>query len=262
MTHLTTGSSGGSPGRGSPDRARPRLRMLSRRAVLITTLQALVSLAACAAPRPVAGPEPSISLSPSPVAPSPVATSSGGDQVARPTPSQVASCTASLPAVVAPTPIPYPGYAQQEPDTGLHVTSGALRVDLASYRLKVSGLVDRPLSLSYDDLRCLPKVQAEVRLECPGYFVDWATLAGPTIASVIALAGPRPDVALVTLSSVNGYSTHFSLAEAQAEENFLAYEWGTRGEPLPTSHGFPLRAALPSKPGSAWVKWLEEIQLS
>ena len=148
----------------------------------------------------------------------PVAPSSGGDQGG--------ACLASLPTVVPPTPIPYPGYAQQEPDTGLHVTSNALHVDLASYRLKVSGLVNQPLSLSYDDLRCLPKVQAEVRLECPGYFVDWATLAGPTLASVIALAGPRPGVATVTLTSVNGYSTHFSLAEAQAEENFLAYEWG------------------------------------
>ena len=175
---------------------------------------------------------------------------------------QGGACLASLPTVVPPTPIPYPGYAQQEPDTGLHVTSNALHVDLASYRLRVFGLVDQPLSLSYDDLRCLPKVQAEVRLECPGYFVDWATLAGPTIASVIALAGPRPGVATVTLTSVNGYSTRFSLAEAQAEENFLAYAWGSRGEPLPASHGFPLRVAVPSKPGSAWVKWLEEIQLS
>jgi len=74
MTHLTLGSSGG-----SRDRARPRLRMLSRRAVLVTTLQALVSLAACAAPRP----EPLVSPAPSPVAPSP-----GGDQGPRLTPSQ------------------------------------------------------------------------------------------------------------------------------------------------------------------------------
>ena len=246
MTHLTLGSSGG----------RPRLRMLSRRAVLVTTLQALVSLAACTVPRsePLNSREPAITPAPSP----------GGDQGPRLTPSQGAgyarNCAGSLPAVVPPTPIPYPGYAQQEPDTGLHVTSGALHVDLAGYRLKVSGLVNQPQSLSYDDLRCLPKVRAEVRLECPGYFIDWATLAGPTLAGVIALAGPRPDVARVTLTSANGYATHFSLAEAQAEENFLATEW--RGEPLPASHGFPLRAALPSKPGSAWVKWLDEIQLS
>jgi hypothetical protein len=125
MTHLTIGSSGGSPDRGSRDRARPQLRTLSRRAVLVTTLQALVSLAACAAPRPVAGPEPSISPelldspSPSPVAPSPVAPSPGGDQGA----GFARSCAGSLPTVVPPTPIPYPGYAQQEPETGLHVTS-------------------------------------------------------------------------------------------------------------------------------------------
>jgi DMSO/TMAO reductase YedYZ molybdopterin-dependent catalytic subunit len=161
---------------------------------------------------------------------------------------------------VPPTPIPYPGYAQQEPDTGLHVTSNALAVDLASYRLKVSGLVDQPLSLSYDDLRCLPKIQAEVKLECPGFFIDWARLAGPTLGSVIALAGPQRKADRVTLISINGYTFPFSLEEAQAEQNFLAYEW--RSEPLPPSHGFPVRAALPGRAGSAWVKWLEEIQLS
>ena len=125
LTHLTMGSSGG-----SPDRGRPRLRILSRRAVLVTTLQALVSLAACTVPRPesVVGPEPLIGPAPSPVAPSPVAPLSGGGQGG--------ACLASLPTVVPPTPIPYPGYAQQEPDTGLHVTSNALHVDLAGYRLK------------------------------------------------------------------------------------------------------------------------------
>jgi DMSO/TMAO reductase YedYZ molybdopterin-dependent catalytic subunit len=161
---------------------------------------------------------------------------------------------------VPPTPIPYPGFAQQEPETGLHVTTGALPVTLADYRLLVIGRVDQPLSLTYDDLRCLPKVEAEVKLECPGYFVDTARLAGPTLASVLALAAPQPGVTRVTLTSVNGYDMNLSLEEARAAENFLAYEW--RGEPLPTSHGFPLRAALPGKPGSAWVKWLGEISLS
>ena len=133
-------------------------------------------------------------------------------------------------------------------------------VDLSTYRLQVSGLVDRPVSLSYDDLRCLPKVEAEVTLMCPGYFVDVARLAGPTLASVIALAEPQAGAAEVTLISVNGYTMQFHLADVQGEENFLAHEW--RGEPLPASHGFPVRAALPGKVGSAWVKWLGEIRLS
>jgi DMSO/TMAO reductase YedYZ molybdopterin-dependent catalytic subunit len=169
-------------------------------------------------------------------------------------------CLGRLPAVTPPTPIPYPGYAEEEPETGLHVTGPAVPVDLSTYRLLVSGLVDRPVSLSYDDLRCLPKVEAEVALVCPGYFVDVARLAGPTLASVIALAEPQAGADEVTLISVTGYTSSLRLAQVQGEENFLAHEW--RGEPLPASHGFPVRAALPGKVGSAWVKWLGEIRLS
>ena len=61
MTHLTMGSSGG-----SLDRGRPRLRILSRRAVLVTTFQALVSLAACTVPRPEPGVSPEPLIGPAP----------------------------------------------------------------------------------------------------------------------------------------------------------------------------------------------------
>ena len=232
---------------------RNRRLLLSRRAFLATALQALASLAACTAPLPQPFPAP---------APSPA-----GDQGSyvtpdspRVTPAPAASCAGGLPTVVPPTPIPNPGFAQQELETGLHVTGGALRVDLATYRLRVSGLVAQPLSLSYDDLRCLPKIEARVMLECPGYFVDWQRLAGPTLASVIALASPQPGVTDVTLTSISGYFARFALEAVTGEANFLAYEW--RGESLPASHGFPVRAALPGKAGSTWVKWLEEIKLS
>jgi DMSO/TMAO reductase YedYZ molybdopterin-dependent catalytic subunit len=131
----------------------------------------------------------------------------------------------------APTPILYPGHAQEEPETGLHVTGGAAPVDLPAYRLRVSGLVDRTFSLSHDDLRCLPVVEAEVMLVCPGCFVDTARLAGPILASIIALAEPQPGATEVTLISVTGYSSSFPLA--QVEENFLAHEW--RGEARTTN---------------------------
>jgi len=225
---------------------RPVLTPLSRRAVLIAALQSIASLAACTA----LPPEPLDTPAPSPV-------TAQGTRVAS---IRNPDCIRRLPTVVPPTPIPYPGYAQEEPETGLHVTGGALPIDLPSYRLRVSGLVDHPFSLSYDDLRCLPKVEAEVTLECPGYFVDQARLAGPTLASVLALAVPQADASEVTLISVTGYTSSFQLAQVQGEENFLAYEW--RGEPLPASHGFPVRAALPGKAGSAWVKWLGEIRLA
>ncbi len=248
MAYWIPGFSGGRNSQG-----RPRLMVLSRRSFLVTTLQAVVSLAACTAPPPA----PLVSPLPSP-ANDQGASSASGTPRAPLWPS--GACARSLPTVVPPTPLPYPGYAQQEPETGLHVVGPAQTVDLASYRLTVSGLTQQPLSLTYGELRCLPKVGARVTLDCPGFFVDESNLAGTTLATVIALAGPQQHAALVTLTSIEGYEHPFSLADAQAEGNFLAYEW--EGEPLPASHGFPLRAVFPGKAGSAWVKWVTEIKLS
>jgi DMSO/TMAO reductase YedYZ molybdopterin-dependent catalytic subunit len=52
----------------------------------------------------------------------------------------------------------------------------------------------------------------------------------------------------------------FTLDEMQAEDNFLAYQWGD--QPLPTSHGFPLRGVMPTRGGSNWVKWVRRLELS
>jgi DMSO/TMAO reductase YedYZ molybdopterin-dependent catalytic subunit len=236
-------SSGGDDANGDPRRT-----TLSRRAFIVAGVQTLALLAACAAPLPVP-----------PTATAPVSAGGSPAPSAPPiSPSPVGTCVA--PAVVAPTPVPYPGYTQVEPSTGLHVTGPAQLVDLDSYRLEVTGLVDHPLSLSYDDLRCLPKVEAHVRLECPGFFADEVNLAGVTFASVIALAGPQPGAKSVRVASVEDYSMGFTLNEIQAEDNFLAYQWGD--QPLPASHGFPLRGVMPTRAGSNWVKWVRQLELS
>jgi len=147
-----------------------RRARLSRRAFLVAGCQTLALLAACTARLPA----PPAATAPVPAGGSP--TPAAPPLLPRP----VGTCVA--PAVVAPTPAPYPGYTQVEPSTGLHVTGPAQLVDLDSYRLEVTGLVDRPLSLSYADVRCLPKVAAHVRLECPGFFADDLNLAGVTFA--------------------------------------------------------------------------------
>jgi DMSO/TMAO reductase YedYZ molybdopterin-dependent catalytic subunit len=97
-------------------------------------------------------------------------------------------------------------------------------------------------------------------LECPGFFADEANLAGVTFASVIAFAGPQPGAKSVRVASVEDYSMSFALDEVQAEENFLAYQW--EDQPLPASHGFPLRGAMPARAGSSWIKWVRQLELS
>jgi DMSO/TMAO reductase YedYZ molybdopterin-dependent catalytic subunit len=245
---------------------------LTRRAAVAGTLQALALLAACTslpAPLlvesklPAGGEAPSPSLTPTPVTPQATAgpgspAPSGQAQAASPN-LPTASCIARLPAAIAPTPVPYPGTTQKEPETGLHVTGPAHVVDLAAYRLEVTGKVARPLSLTLDELRCLPRTAADVVLECPGFFFDPQRLAGPTIATVLGLAGPQAGAETIRFSAVDGYTRDFPLVEAQVPENFLAYEWN--GQLLPASHGFPLRGVMPARQGSTWMKWLLRIEL-
>jgi DMSO/TMAO reductase YedYZ molybdopterin-dependent catalytic subunit len=166
----------------------------------------------------------------------------------------------ALPTVVAPTPpATIPGYAELDPTTGLHVTGGAPEVNLEAYRLEVTGKVDRPLTLTYDELRCMPKLEVHCTLICPGFFQDEATWAGASLDYVLDQAGVHPDAEGLKLVSVDGYVTEVSMEAAREGDNFLAYEW--EGEPLPVLHGFPVRAVFPALQGNKWAKWLVEIEV-
>jgi DMSO/TMAO reductase YedYZ molybdopterin-dependent catalytic subunit len=161
--------------------------------------------------------------------------------------------------IVVPTPAEYPGYTRLDPSTGLHVTGKMQLLDPATYRLRVTGKVERPLELTYDEIRCLPKVQASPVLECPGFFVDEATWAGAPIAEVLALAGVQDGAGSVEFIGADDYASSLSLEEALDRANFLAYEW--EGQPLPRLHGFPLRLVVPGAQGNKWTKWLVEMEV-
>lgn len=165
-----------------------------------------------------------------------------------------------LEPIVPPTlPQKIPGYARPDPATGLHVTGTPQVVDFADYQLKVSGKVDKDLGLTYDDLRSLPKVTATPTLVCPGFFEDTAMWSGVPLHIVLEMAGVQPDAESIRMTSADGYSASLDLDSALLRDNFLAYE--LEGEPLPVLHGFPLRAVIPARSGSVWVKWLVEIEV-
>ena len=197
---------------------------------------ALFALAACAPQPPVETP-----AGLSPAAPGPTA--------------------CELEPVVVPTPpAETPGYTELDPATGLHVTGTAPEIDFAGWRLEVTGKVDRPLSLTYDELRCMRRIELRCTLVCPGFFQDEATWAGAALADVLDLAQVQSDATGVRLVSGDMYATFVSLEQARAGDAFLAYEW--EGEPLPILHGFPLRAVFPQLDGSRWAKWLIEIEVN
>jgi DMSO/TMAO reductase YedYZ molybdopterin-dependent catalytic subunit len=217
---------------------RPTLVVL---AVLITIT---VIVNACTAPRAPAEPSPE-----------PTTTS------AVPAPAQATRPTCDLPPVVAPTaPAEIPRYVELDPVTNLHMTGAPPKepIDLATYRLKITGKVDNPVELTYDEVRCLPKVQASPLLVCPGFFEDQATWGGTPIKGVLALAGIQEGATSVTfMAASDKYRVTLSMEQALQEQNLIAYEW--EGQPLPRYHGFPFRLVLPDMEGNQWVKWITEI---
>jgi DMSO/TMAO reductase YedYZ molybdopterin-dependent catalytic subunit len=147
------------------------------------------------------------------------------------------------------------------PIDALGKTGSPVQVDIATYRLTVDGLVEHPLSLSYDEILALSAVTQVVRLECPGFFVDYAEWSGPLVSTLLAKAGIKPDASEVEFSdgAEYPYRSRLTLEEALWNDTFVAHK--VNGQILPVEHGYPLRLVAGGKLGSVWVKWLFHIEV-
>jgi DMSO/TMAO reductase YedYZ molybdopterin-dependent catalytic subunit len=164
------------------------------------------------------------------------------------------------PVVLPPRPVYVPRRAELDPATGLHMTGSPVFIDLPSYSLKVTGKVDHPLQLSYDELRCMPKVTSPVTIVCKGYFEDYSIWGGVPIAHVLERAGVQHGATAVNMKAGDGYVNQPSLEESLSPDAFFAYEW-LNSQALPVLFGFPLRAVFPSQYGYYDVKWLLEVEV-
>ena len=142
----------------------------------------------------------------------------------------------------------------------LHVTGSAPDVDISNYRLAVDGLVDTPLTLTYEALMTCPAVTDVVLLICPGVFADNAEWTGVPVATLLAEAGLKPGAGRVTFYALDGYRQTLSLEEVQRQGVFLAHT--VDGQILPRDHGYPLRLVLKGKDGGSWLKWVTRVEVT
>jgi DMSO/TMAO reductase YedYZ molybdopterin-dependent catalytic subunit len=137
-------------------------------------------------------------------------------------------------------------------------------VDGATWRLRIEGAVERPLSLSLDELAALAQGEVVAALDCTGGWYSVQRWRGAPVGELLARAGLLPAAASVTFEAVSGYRRRFPLVEA--EQALLALgtadESGEAYRPLSHGHGAPARLVLPGRRGMEWVKWVSAIRVN
>ena len=134
---------------------------------------------------------------------------------------------------------------------------GRIKIDSATWNLKVTGGVIKPVTLPYEEILGLSVSEVTFTLDCTGGWYTVQTWRGISLMALLSHAQIRSESVGLVLRGLQGYTAHFTLAEA--EEILLATH--VSDEVLHHVHGFPLRAVVPSRRGWHWVKWLTEIEV-
>ena len=167
-------------------------------------------------------------------------------------------------AVTGLTPIVVPNEDFYKIDTTLLVP----QVDPATWRLKVTGMVDHELTFTYDDLLAMPLFEQYVTIACVSnqvgdHLVGNALWTGVRLKEVLAAAGVQAGASQVVGRSVDGFTVGFPTSWALAPEREPMIAVGMNRVPLPAAHGFPARLIVPGLYGYvSATKWLGEIQLT
>jgi DMSO/TMAO reductase YedYZ molybdopterin-dependent catalytic subunit len=136
---------------------------------------------------------------------------------------------------------------------------GTQRVDLKTWRLKIEGLVEKPMALSFAEIQALPKKTQVKNFICvEGWELDNQKWEGVHLKDVFSTVKISQKAKYVTFHATGGkYKDSLSLQEALESDTMLAYKLNDKN--LPPENGFPLRLVLPRMYGYKGVKWVERI---
>ena len=131
----------------------------------------------------------------------------------------------------------------------------------ASWQLQITGLVEKPMTLSYADFKALPQVQQTNDFHCvTGWSVDNVQWSGVRFQQLLAAAKPLPTATgLEFWSAETPYVDTLTMAQAYQPDALLAHSMD--GKPLTTPHGAPARLVMPRMYGYKGVKWVQRINV-
>jgi DMSO/TMAO reductase YedYZ molybdopterin-dependent catalytic subunit len=131
-------------------------------------------------------------------------------------------------------------------------------IDLSEWRFTITGLVEEPVSFTWDEFMALPQVRMDSDIHCVTGWSrldnDWEGVAAAELMKHIRL---RPDAKHVVVLCYGDYTTNLSLADLQSEGVLFAHKHN--GEPLTPEHGWPLRLVVPHLYFWKSAKWVRGL---
>ncbi|MRH28030.1 molybdopterin-dependent oxidoreductase [Microbacterium sp. SYP-A9085] len=141
------------------------------------------------------------------------------------------------------------------------------QVDPTTWALRIHGMVDREVTLTWDRLLALPLQESYTTLTCVsnevgGDLIGNAKWLGYPIRHLLARAGPHPDADMVLSRSADGFTASTPLPVLTDERDAILAV-GMNGAPLPAEHGFPVRMVVPGLYGYvSATKWVVDLEVT
>jgi DMSO/TMAO reductase YedYZ molybdopterin-dependent catalytic subunit len=149
-------------------------------------------------------------------------------------------------------------------DTALQVP----QLDPTQWELKITGMVEKPVTLSFAELLALPLEESYTTLMCVsnevgGTLIGNAKWLGYPIRHLLARAQPTASADMVFSHSSDGFTASTPLSVLQEDDRNAILAVGMNGDPLPPEHGYPVRMVVPGLYGYvSATKWVVELEVT
>jgi hypothetical protein len=141
----------------------------------------------------------------------------------------------------------------------MNFEGGMQQVDVARWRLRVTGEVDNPLALTEDEVLALPMVEQTYAMNCVTGWSATRTWRGVPLTTLLAMAGAHLDWSHADIRSTSGYHWDHRRGDLLLAGTLLCTH--VNGVRLNDAHGYPLRLMIPGTVGECNIKWVDGIDL-
>jgi len=139
--------------------------------------------------------------------------------------------------------------------------AGPQHVNISTYQLTVTGLTNRTVNYTYDQvLAKFPHYSKVVTLHCVEGWDVTILWEGVQVRDILNNAGIDPRANTVVFTAADGYTTSFPLTYFTQQDILMAYRMNN--VTLPAERGYPFQLVAEDKWGYKWIKWIEKIELT